>query len=136
MRRRVVVTGLGCVTPLANQIDALWEAVLAGRSGIHPLTILDTTHHKVKFGGDCSNFVPGDAVEAKEVKRLDRFVLFAMYAAKYAVLDSGIDFAQEDRYRSGCILGSGSAASTRSKSKCFGSSARDRIASAPSLFRR
>ncbi len=107
MRRRVVVTGLGCVTPLANQIDALWEAVLAGRSGIHPLTILDTTHHKVKFGGDCSNFVPGDAVEAKEVKRLDRFVLFAMYAAKYAVLDSGIDFAQEDRYRSGCILGSG-----------------------------
>jgi 3-oxoacyl-[acyl-carrier-protein] synthase II len=107
MRRRVVVTGVGCVTPLATQVEGLWEAILAGRSGIHPLTVVDTSDQKVKFGGDCSNFEPGDSVEPKEVKRLDRFVLFAMYAAKQAVLDSGIDFAQEDRFRSGCILGSG-----------------------------
>ncbi len=107
MRRRVVVTGVGCVTPLATQVEELWEAILAGRSGIHPLTVVDTSDQKVKFGGDCSNFEPGDSVEPKEVKRLDRFVLFAMYAAKRAVLDSGIDFADEDRFRSGCILGSG-----------------------------
>ncbi len=94
MRRRVVVTGVGCVTPLATQVEQLWEAILAGRSGIHPLTVVDTSDQKVKFGGDCSNFEPGDSVEPKEVKRLDRFVLFAMYAAKRAVLDSGIDFAK------------------------------------------
>lgn len=107
MRRRVVVTGIGCVTPLSNQIDQLWEYILAGRSGIHPLSVIDTTHHKVKFGGDCANFEPGDSVDVKEVKRLDRFVLFAMYAAKQAVIDSGIDFTKEDCYRCGAILGSG-----------------------------
>jgi 3-oxoacyl-[acyl-carrier-protein] synthase II len=107
MRRRVVVTGMGCVTPLANQVDLLWERILAGKSGIHPLTIVDTTHQKVKFGGDCADFEPGDSVEPKEVKRLDRFVLFAMHAAKQAVLQSGIDFSKEDSYRCGAILGSG-----------------------------
>ncbi len=107
MRRRVVVTGIGCVTPLSNQIDQLWEYILAGRSGIHPLSVIDTTHHKVKFGGDCSNFEPVDSVDFKEVKRLDRFVLFAMYAAKQAVIDCGIDFSKEDAYRCGAILGSG-----------------------------
>ncbi len=107
MRRRVVVTGMGCVTPLANQVDLLWERILAGKSGIHPLTIVDTTHQKVKFGGDCADFEPGDSVEAKEVKRLDRFVLFAMHAAKQAVIQSGIDFSKEDSYRCGAILGSG-----------------------------
>jgi len=107
MRRRVVVTGMGCVTPLANQVDLLWERILAGKSGIHLLTILDTTHQKVKFGGDCADFEPGDSVEPKEVKRLDRFVLFAMHAAKQAILQSGIDFSKEDSYRCGAIIGSG-----------------------------
>jgi len=107
MRRRVVVTGMGCVTPLANQVDLLWERILAGKSGIHPLTVVDTTHQKVKFGGDCADFEPGDSVEPKEVKRLDRFVLFAMHAAKQAILQSGLDFSKEDSYRCGAILGSG-----------------------------
>jgi 3-oxoacyl-[acyl-carrier-protein] synthase II len=107
MRRRVVVTGLGCVTPLADQVDHLWEGILAGRSGIHPLSIVDTTHHKVKFGGDCPNFSPGETVDVKEVKRLDRFVLFAMWGAYYAIRDSGLDFSKEDSFRCGAILGSG-----------------------------
>jgi len=98
---------MGCVTPLANQVDLLWERILAGKSGIHLLTILDTTHQKVKFGGDCADFEPGDSVEPKEVKRLDRFVLFAMHAAKQAILQSGIDFSKEDSYRCGAIIGSG-----------------------------
>ena len=51
MNRRVVVTGLGCVTPLALEVPSLWNGILEGKSGIHPLTILDTTHHKVRFGG-------------------------------------------------------------------------------------
>jgi 3-oxoacyl-[acyl-carrier-protein] synthase II len=107
MRRRVVVTGLGCVTPLAYQVDQLWEGILAGRSGIHPLSIVDTKDHKVKFGGDCPDFAPGETVDVKEVKRLDRFVLFAMWAAYHAIRDSGLDFAQEDSFRCGAILGSG-----------------------------
>ena len=107
MKRRVVVTGLGCVTPLANCVDGLWRKILDGRSGIHALSIIDPDPHKVRFGGDCADFEPGDAIDAKEVKRLDRFVQFAMFAAKGAVADSGIDFAAEDSFRCGAILGSG-----------------------------
>ncbi len=107
MKRRVVVTGLGCVTPLACEIELLWQAVLNGKSGIHPLTVIDTTRHKVRFGGDVTNFHPGVTVEAKDVKRLDRFTLFAMFAGYHAVRDSGIEFAKEDPFRCGAILGSG-----------------------------
>jgi len=107
MRRRVVVTGLGCVTPLSCDVAELWKAVLDGKSGIHPLSIIDTTHHKVRFGGDVANFDPGTAVEPKEIKRLDRFTLFAMYAAYHAVKDCGIEFFKEDATRCGVILGSG-----------------------------
>jgi len=107
MKRRVVVTGLGCVTPLACDVDLLWQSVLNGKSGIHPLTVIDTTRHKVKFGGDVTNFNPGTTVEAKDVKRLDRFTLFAMFAGYHAVRDSGVDFNKEDPFRCGAILGSG-----------------------------
>jgi 3-oxoacyl-[acyl-carrier-protein] synthase II len=107
MKRRVVVTGLGCVTPLSCQVEQLWQSILDGRSGIHPLTVIDTTHHKVRFGGDVSNFNPGNTVEAKEAKRLDRFTLFSMFAGFHAVHDSGLDFEKEDPYRCGAILGSG-----------------------------
>lgn len=107
MSRRVVVTGLGCVTPLANDVDGLWQAILAGRSGILPLKLLDPTPHKVKFGGECVEFDPALAVDKKEINRLDRFVQFAMYGALQAVRDCGIDFASEDSYRCGAILGSG-----------------------------
>ncbi len=107
MKRRVVVTGLGCVTPLACDVDLLWQSVLEGKSGIHPLTVIDTTRHKVRFGGDVTNFSPGVTVEAKDVKRLDRFTLFAMFAGYHAVQDSGVDFNKEDPFRCGAILGSG-----------------------------
>lgn len=107
MRRRVVVTGLGCVTPLSSDVNGLWNGIVDGKSGIHPLSILDTTNHKVKFGGDVQNFEPGPTVDAKEAKRLDRFTLFAMYAGYYAVKDSGLDFSKEDPFRCGAILGSG-----------------------------
>ena len=107
MKRRVVVTGLGCVTPLACEVDLLWQSVLDGKSGIHPLTVIDTTRHKVRFGGDVTNFNPGVTVEAKDAKRLDRFTLFAMFAGYHAVRDSGLEFVKEDPFRCGVILGSG-----------------------------
>ena len=107
MKRRVVVTGLGCVTPLACEVDLLWRSILDGKSGIHPLTVIDTTRHKVRFGGDVASFDPGTTVEPKDVKRLDRFTLFAMYAGYHAVRDCGVDFEKEDPFRCGAILGSG-----------------------------
>jgi len=107
MKRRVVVTGLGCVTPLACEVELLWQSILAGKSGIHPLTIIDTERHKVRFGGDVPDFAPGVTVDLKDVKRLDRFTLFAMFAGFHAVRDSGLNFSMEDPFRCGAILGSG-----------------------------
>lgn len=107
MKRRVVITGLGVVTPLGCTVDSLWEGILAGRSGIHPLTILDTAPHKVRFGGDVPDFDIGNCIDAKEAKRLDRFTLFAVHAAFQAARDAGFDISKEDPYRCGCIIGSG-----------------------------
>jgi 3-oxoacyl-[acyl-carrier-protein] synthase II len=92
---------------LAQDVQELWRAILAGESGIHPLTVVDTTNHKVRFGGDVTGFHPGETCDAKEAKRLDRFSLFAMFAAFHAVRDCGIDFSREDSFRCGAILGSG-----------------------------
>jgi len=107
MKRRVVITGLGVVTPLGCDVPMLWNKILAGDSGIHPLTIRPTENHKVRFGGDIPDFDPSGIVDAKEVKRLDRFTLFAMVAAHHAIRDSGISFDREDPYRCGVIIGSG-----------------------------
>lgn len=118
MKRRVVVTGLGCVTSLACQVDELWKRLLAGESGVHPLRILDTTRFKVRFGGDVYDWEPerwpaafvekpDSFTEKKEIKRLDRFAQFAMVAGYEAVIDSGLEFSKEDPFRCGVILGSG-----------------------------
>lgn len=118
MKRRVVVTGVGCVTSLACGVEELFKRLLAGESGVHPLRIIDTERFKVRFGGDVYDwnpeqwpaaFVekPDSFTEKKEIKRLDRFSQFAMVAGYEAVIDSGLDFSKEDRYRCGVILGSG-----------------------------
>jgi 3-oxoacyl-[acyl-carrier-protein] synthase II len=118
MKRRVVVTGLGCVTSLSCQVEDLWQRLLRGESGVHPLRILDTERFKVKFGGDVYDWEPekwphafvekpDSFTEKKEIKRIDRFSQFAMVAGWQAVQDSGLDFAKEDRFRCGVIIGSG-----------------------------
>jgi 3-oxoacyl-[acyl-carrier-protein] synthase II len=107
MKRRVVVTGLGVVTSLSCQVEDLWQRVLAGESGIHPLKIFDTTNFKIKFGGDIYDWSPIDYILSKEMKRIDRFTQFALVAATDAVNHSGLDFQREDCFRCGVILGSG-----------------------------
>jgi 3-oxoacyl-[acyl-carrier-protein] synthase II len=107
MKRRVVVTGMGVVTSLSCDVDDLWTRVLAGESGIHELKLLDTTHFKVKIGGDVYDWDPSDYIDRKEAKRLDRFSQFALYAGSKAVEHSGLDFSQEEPFRCGIILGSG-----------------------------
>jgi 3-oxoacyl-[acyl-carrier-protein] synthase II len=107
MKRRVVVTGIGAVTSLSRKVDDLWQRMLRGESGIHPLRVFDTTGHKVRFGGDVYDWTVEGYVDRKEEKRLDRFTQFALVAGIDAVNDSGLEFAKEDPYRCGVILGSG-----------------------------
>jgi 3-oxoacyl-[acyl-carrier-protein] synthase II len=106
-RRRVVITGLGTVNPLACDPVAFWHGLLAGRSGIAPIEQIDTSAFKIKFGGEVKKFNPEPLLEAKTARRLDRFAQFAMVAAIGAVKDSGLDFSREDPYRCGTIVGSG-----------------------------
>ena len=105
--RRVAVTGLGTVNPIALSVPEYWQGLLAGRSGIAPLTLLDASHHKTRFGGEVKQFSPDPIIDGKSARRLDRFSQFALVAAYEAVKDSGVDLAKFDPFRCGCILGSG-----------------------------
>ncbi len=107
MKRRVVITGTGLVTPLGCDVRQFWQDVLNGKSGVHLLSMLDTSGFKIRIGGDIPDFDLGDVVDPKEAKRLDRFSQFAMFAGARAVEESGIDFEREDTLRCGSILGSG-----------------------------
>ncbi len=106
-QRRVVITGIGVVTPLACEVASFWARLIAGDGGIHDLTTVDTTRYKVHFGGDIPDFDPSEHIDAREAKRLDRCTLFAVHAGGQAVADSGIDFTRVDRTRCGVVLGSG-----------------------------
>ncbi|MCA9216555.1 MAG: beta-ketoacyl-ACP synthase II [Planctomycetales bacterium] len=107
MKRRVVITGLGVVTSLSCKVDDLFERLLAGESGVHPLKLFDTEKHKVKFGGDIYDWEPIEYISSKDLKRVDRFTQFAVVAGTDAVTHSGLDFEKEDAFRCGVILGSG-----------------------------
>lgn len=102
-----MVTGVGIVSPLACEVESFWSKLLAGESGIHDLTTLDTSRYKVHFGGDIPDFDISGCVDAKEAKRLDRFTQFAVHAGTQAIEDSKIDFDSVDRSKCGVILGSG-----------------------------
>jgi 3-oxoacyl-[acyl-carrier-protein] synthase II len=107
MPRRVVVTGLGAVTALGCKVEELWTRICNGESGVAPIERIDVTDYRVRFGGEIRNWSPDGYIEAKDVKRFDRFVQFAQVSGVDAVRDSGIDFSKEDPWRCGVILGSG-----------------------------
>jgi len=107
MTRRVVITGLGTLNPIAGDVPGFWQALLAGKSGIGRIQQFDTTAFKVHIGGEVKDYKPESILEPKTVKHLDRFAQFAMIAAIEAVRDSGLDFKKEDPYRCGTIIGSG-----------------------------
>jgi 3-oxoacyl-[acyl-carrier-protein] synthase II len=98
---------MGMVSSISNQVEDLWQKILAGESGIHNLHNFDTTEHKVKFGGEIRDWSTGDYIERREVKRVDRFAQLALVAGIDAVNDSRLDFTQEDEFRCGVIMGSG-----------------------------
>lgn len=105
-RRRVVITGLGWVTSLGLSVEQVWQDLLAGKSGIKPITRFDTSEYSVKFGGEVSEF-KAENIDPRVAKRLDRFAQFALNAAVDAVNDAGLDFANEDPWRCGSVIGTG-----------------------------
>ena len=105
--RRVVVTGLGAITPIGNNVTDTWNSVKEGTCGIAEITAFDTTDRKVKLAGEVKNFVPEDYLDKRDVRKMDRFTQFAVAAAKEAMADSGLDVEKEDTSRCGVIVSSG-----------------------------
>ena len=105
--RRVVVTGLGAITPIGNSVSQMWESVKAGKCGIDKITLFDTTDRKVTLAGEVKNYVPEAFLDKREARKMDRYVQFAMAAANEAMKDAGLDMEKEDTSRCGCIVSSG-----------------------------
>jgi 3-oxoacyl-[acyl-carrier-protein] synthase II len=105
--KRVVVTGLGALTPIGNTIPEFWDNLLKGVSGAAPITGFDTEKFKTKFACELKNFNPEDFLDKKEARKLDPFVQYAMVSTDEAVKDSGVNFAELDTNRIGVIWGSG-----------------------------
>ena len=107
-RRRVVVTGIGMVSPLGNDVASTWESLVAGESGAGPITHFDTTDYAVRFACEASDFDPTVWIEKKQARRMDRFAQLALSAARMAEADSGISVAQEpDRIGAAVATGIG-----------------------------
>jgi 3-oxoacyl-[acyl-carrier-protein] synthase II len=107
MTERVVITGLGAVTPLGNSAPLFWSGLIEGRSGIGPITRFDASVIDTHFAGELKGFDPGRAMDPKEVRRADPFTQYAMAAAVEAVGQAGVDFAEHGGERIGVIVGSG-----------------------------
>lgn len=107
MKRRVVVTGLGAVTPIGNDVETFWNGVKAGKVGIGEITKFDTSDYKVKLAAEVKDFVAKDHMDAKAARRMELFSQYAVAAAKEALEDAGIDMEKEDAFRVGVIVGSG-----------------------------
>ncbi len=107
MKRRVVVTGLGIISPIGCVKDIFWDNLIKGKSGIGPLTHFDASQYDARIAGEIKDFVPHPFISAKDLRRMEKFVQFGVTAAKNAVEDSGLDIAKEDPYRIGVLVGSG-----------------------------
>ena len=107
MSRRVVVTGLGAVTPIGNNVDDFWASVKAGKIGFDHITKFDTTDYKCHIAAELKDFNQQDFMDRKAAKRMEPFSQYAVAAAKQAIDDSGLDIEKEDPYMVGCAIGSG-----------------------------
>ena len=107
MSRRVVVTGLGALTPVGNNVSDFWKNLLDGVSGAGPITRFDSTQFKTQFACEVKDFVPTDFLDRKEARKLDMYAIYAMVAASEAMADSKLDLEQIDLDRAGVIWGSG-----------------------------
>lgn len=106
MKRRVVITGLGAVTPLGNTVEDTWEGICAGRSGVGKITKFDTTAYETKIAGELKHFDPLNFVSKKELRRLDNFIVYSLASAQMAVEDAGLTINNAIAERVGVIVGS------------------------------
>jgi 3-oxoacyl-[acyl-carrier-protein] synthase II len=106
-KRRVVVTGLGIISPVGSTVPSAWDSILNGRSGIGPITRMDVSAFPVRFGGSVQGFTADQYISAKEQRRMDEFMQYGVAAGMQAVVDSATDFDKIDRDRCGVIAGSG-----------------------------
>lgn len=106
-KRRVVVTGLGVVSPIGNSLEDFWKSLLEGKSGVKRLQCFDPTYFTSKIAAEVKNFDPSPYLSPKEIKRMDRFVQFAVVSSKMAVADAKLDLDKADRTRIGVLIGSG-----------------------------
>ena len=107
MERRVVITGLGAITPIGNNVEEFWKEIKEGKCGIDEITAFDTTGYKVHLAGEIKGYKAEDYFDRREAKRMDKFSQYAIIAAREAWKDSGLDKEKEDMERVGVILGSG-----------------------------
>jgi 3-oxoacyl-[acyl-carrier-protein] synthase II len=107
MKKRVVITGMGALTPIGNNVPEFWENIKKGTVGIGEITKFDTTDHKVKLAAEVKNFEAGEYLDRKEAKRMDPFCQYAIVAAREAVAQSGLVITEVNAERIGCIIGSG-----------------------------
>ncbi len=104
---RVVVTGLGIISPVGNTTQEFWQALISGKSGVGPLTTFDPHQFDSRIAGEVKNYDPKNSIPLKESRRMEKFAQFAVTAAKEAFHDAGIDMTKEDPYEVGVIIGSG-----------------------------
>lgn len=107
MKRRVVITGIGAITPIGNNVEEFWNGLKEGRHGFGPVTQFDASAYKCKVVGEVKDFKATDYMDPKSARRMARFSQFAVKASKEAIEDSGLDMTKEDPYRVGTCIGSG-----------------------------
>ncbi|MFY7743077.1 MAG: beta-ketoacyl synthase N-terminal-like domain-containing protein, partial [Flavobacterium sp.] len=105
--KRVVVTGLGALTPIGNSIEEYWDALVNGKSGAAPITYYDTEKHKTKFACEVKNFNIENYIDRKEARRMDKFAQYAIAASEEAIKDAGITKDNVNKHRVGVIWGAG-----------------------------
>ena len=107
MKRRVVVTGLGAVTPIGNTVEEFWSGIKEGKVGIGEITKFDTTEYKVKIAAEVKDFQAKDRMDFKAARRMEPFSQYAVAAAGEAIAQAGLDMEKEDPFRVGTSIGSG-----------------------------
>ena len=105
--RRVVVTGMGAITPIGNSVEEFWNGIKEGRTGFGPITYFDTADYRCKLAAEVKDFDPAQYMDKKSARRLEQFCQFAVAAAGQAISDAGLTMEQEDPYMVGCSVGSG-----------------------------
>ena len=105
--RRVVVTGMGAITPIGNSVEEFWNGIKEGKTGFGPITYFDTADYRCKLAAEVKDFDPAQYMDKKSARRMDQFCQFAVAAAGQAISDAGLDMEQEDPYMVGCSVGSG-----------------------------